>query len=182
MQLKEPLFLFINQQAQVACWLKKPLDRGPAGLTSHPTSSIPISKLSSCLSSITKATEVGLKLTAKALPPFHRPAPLALGWHIPHLTPWLPSFPHTLPTAVHGVDAHTDQGCLWSLLFSRFLMSAASLGSGYRRLTLRMKPCKRLLWRRLAEVKGKMGLVFTKTGQAEVEIPKEKDAKTLYCF
>lgn len=26
-------------------------------------------------------------------------------------------------------------------------------------------------------MKGKMGLVFTETGQAEVEIPKEKDAK-----
>lgn len=40
-----------------------------------------------------------------------------------------------------------------------------------------MKPCKKLLQSGLAEVKGKMGLVFTETGQAEVEIPKEKDAK-----
>lgn len=40
-----------------------------------------------------------------------------------------------------------------------------------------MKPCKQLLPSGLAEMKGKIGLVFTETSQAEVEIPKEKDAK-----
>ena len=38
-------------------------------------------------------------------------------------------------------------------------------------------PCERLLPSSLDEVEGETGRAFTETGQAEVEIPKEKDAK-----
>lgn len=41
----------------------------------------------------------------------------------------------------------------------------------------RKTPCDQLLPSSLAEVKGEMGLAFTESGQAAVEIPKEKDAK-----
>lgn len=43
--------------------------------------------------------------------------------------------------------------------------------------SLRKTPCEQLLPSILAEVEGEMGLAFPETGQAEVEIPNEKDAK-----
>lgn len=110
-------------------------------LTSHLTKLLPNQQTASLLTLLSSKQQ---KQAWNWLPSSLTRNPLLLWWHFSHLhrLNCLTFLITLLPTTLPGVDTHPDQGCLRSFIFTSFHMSAASLGSRYRHLILRMKPCK----------------------------------------